>query len=160
MNILIVSQSSAVKHAPNEEDHNIMIRITDPTSDFKKLTYQSRYKEILELKFHDFTEEQAKRIKDDSLILFDNKQAQEILSFYQKHENADFLLIHCDAGISRSAAVALSIVLERGNQKGEQYIWDNYIPNVYVANKMLSLFKKPLVIKQEPSLEYEEFSWD
>lgn len=42
-----------------------------------------------------------------NIKLFDKKQACEIIRFIEKvYDNSEFLIVHCDAGVSRSAAVA------------------------------------------------------
>lgn len=42
-------------------------------------------------------------------VPFSMNHVEKILDFMEKHQDADFLIIHCDAGVSRSPAVAIAI---------------------------------------------------
>jgi len=39
-------------------------------------------------------------------VLFSDDQAEQVLQFIKIHEGRDYCIVHCDAGVSRSAAVA------------------------------------------------------
>ena len=65
--------------------------------------------------------------------MISHSQAKEIVEFIRTHsENADTLLIHCFAGISRSAAVGMiaSKILGQTSDKPEYY-------NRYVYEELL-----------------------
>lgn len=91
----------------------VMIRIADVGRDFMPLRDKSRYLDILPIHFNDINEgddywglsdkEQAK------MILFSKKHVSEIYDFVDKNRGAEQIVIHCNAGVSRSSAVALGI---------------------------------------------------
>lgn len=63
--------------------------------------------EILRLAFHDAT---PKDSNPQSTVLFSAEDAKAVIDFLRRHHartQALHLLIHCEAGISRSAAVAV-----------------------------------------------------
>ena len=64
-------------------------------------------------------------------------QAEEILKFVETHKNVDNILVHCEAGTSRSPAIAAAIA--NIYNKGEDKIWfhEPYIPNKLVYNAVL-----------------------
>lgn len=67
----------------------------------------SSIKEVLRLHFHDSVPADKNLVPED---YFSNAQAQQIIDFIRKHHasaESCHLLIHCEAGISRSAAVAV-----------------------------------------------------
>lgn len=73
-----------------------MISIRSPG---KSVTLQSGWKDILILTFDDITEPR------EPFIAFNEDHARAILHFVKNHGHSSFF-IHCEAGLSRSAAVA------------------------------------------------------
>ncbi len=57
------------------------------------------WKDVIKLEFDDILSREFK------LIPFDTKMANELLSFIELHKGEEFV-VHCDAGMSRSVAVA------------------------------------------------------
>jgi predicted protein tyrosine phosphatase len=71
---------------------------------------------ILRLEFHDIDEPQ------EPYDLFNEDQARRIIQFVEAHAgNSQGILVHCRAGISRSAAVAKWIAEQYGLPFNEQY---------------------------------------
>lgn len=63
--------------------------------------------EVLRLQFHDVLPGDGKR---PDATIFSQSQAKEVVRFITKHRRAEkdvHLLVHCESGISRSAAVAV-----------------------------------------------------
>jgi len=60
-------------------------------------------------------------------------QAEQILDFVDTlWDEVETFLIHCDAGRSRSPAVAAAIAYTRLGGGWDQYFFDNYTPNMLV----------------------------
>ena len=64
---------------------------------------QDGWKDILRLSFHDM--DVVKKDYD----LFNEDQAREVIAFIEKHVDAERIVVHCNMGVSRSAAVAMFI---------------------------------------------------
>ena len=68
---------------------------------------QTGWGQILRLEFHDIDE------PEEPYILFTEKQAREIIQFVRECDEPDSgitgILVHCRAGISRSAAISMWI---------------------------------------------------
>jgi predicted protein tyrosine phosphatase len=68
-------------------------------------------KECLSLRFGDITEEMVDVIKAyPNIPLFKKEQAEDVVKFLndrKAEQTDDILMVHCDAGISRSGAVAI-----------------------------------------------------
>lgn len=65
-------------------------------------------------------------------------QANEIAQFTLKHKDIDTLIVHCDAGISRSAGIAAAI--SKWNFGSDGWVFDSnlYHPNMRCYNFMIS----------------------
>ena len=73
--------------------------------------------------------------------IFDETYAEQILDFVDSYrDNIDLIVVHCEAGISRSSATAgaLSLILN----KTDQYFFDNYLPNALVYRKIINVAVK------------------
>ena len=69
--------------------------------------------------------------------VFDDSHADKILEFVSTYAlDIDLIVVHCEAGISRSAgcAAALSLIYN----KEDQYYFDNYLPNMLVYRKIIN----------------------
>lgn len=99
-----------------------MIRMTTmPT--FVPLVFKDAYLDVLELRFADVTKEGFEKIlrEEGDLVQknldeghafwpMNEDHAKQIIAFADRiRSQVDLLVVHCDAGISRSSAVALSL---------------------------------------------------
>lgn len=111
----------------------VVISISGPM-DRAKLPKSTRCKAILYLEFHDLD-----RIIDPEYPVFAVSHARKILKFFEKYRGeVNALLIHCDAGISRSPAVAAALTKIMGHDDSEYF--KKYIPNRRVYSLILSEF--------------------
>ena len=115
LKIQSLSKAEIKKHKPKEHERTILISIQDGEKrylPFKERTNhitRRRYKDILFLYFDDLTSKEIQTNPYQSFIYSDDDN-QLILNFLQKHydkQDFDKLLIHCEAGMSRSHAIAL-----------------------------------------------------
>lgn len=102
---------------------------------------------VLKLCFDDITDrEAAKYYKKDEVKLFTKEQAKEIHKFFNKIYNSiKPLLIHCDAGISRSGAVGEIANLYFND--GDGMFWKTN-PQVYSNTYVVRLLKEELGFTQ------------
>ncbi len=120
---------SGVSEYPEESDSYAVISIQD-TKDggFGFELKENRYcKAVLTVYFDDIDNPQP------GLKMMSRSQAEEITEFIRAHlDDVDTLLIHCFAGISRSAAIGMIAreVLGQTNDKPEYY-------NRYVYEELL-----------------------
>lgn len=75
---------------------------------------------------------------------FTEEHASQILDFVDKFwDDIDLLMVHCEAGISRSSGVASAIELIKNGRGADNYYFDqntHYIPNTLVYKTLLNLF--------------------
>lgn len=107
--------------------NTVLISITDPGTETP--FFKTQFEDKLELKFHDIEEESK------GFQLFSVEEALEILDFAIEHKNSRFV-IHCEAGISRSAAVAVCLENIFGLEVGEVSIAETirFRPNLFMLD--------------------------
>jgi len=114
----------------------IHIAITDPAPGYHHPLNLCRHKaDVLHLRFSDVTPEDIKSnpaFKRFEAGLFDAGQAGQIVAFLDEHRNAGVdVMVNCEAGISRSSAVA-NFVLEYFGSRQEPFAPPHYRPNPHV----------------------------
>lgn len=81
-------------------------------------------------------------VEKNNLKLFTHEQALDILKFVNEviYEGATHLVIHCEAGVSRSAAVAAAICKIKGFDTEADYFTDSslFFANEHVKSTILS----------------------
>ena len=115
LRIQSLSKAEIKKYKPKENESTILISIQDGEKrylPFKERTNhitRRRYNDILFVYFDDLT---SREIQENPYqpFIYSDEDNKLILNFLQKHydnKNFDKLLIHCEAGMSRSHAIAL-----------------------------------------------------
>lgn len=97
ISIDVLSKKQFIERVPNGE---VVISIQDPDHSID-LCF-SGYKDFLQVRFWD-VEQDIGKYKPIS-----GKKAERIAQFITKHKGENFV-IHCEAGVSRSAGVALAV---------------------------------------------------
>ena len=128
----------------NHDDETVIISISSPNMIYSAAPYISdtnNVKDILELCFYDADgagyDVYGRPVTDDDLMTAD--EAKSIVDFVKKHDDKH-IIVHCDAGISRSSGVAAAIL--RAYTDDDSQIFDNlkYAPNMYAYHKVLAAF--------------------
>jgi predicted protein tyrosine phosphatase len=105
--------------------YNVLIRVTDPRKIFAPLKHTDMYRETLSLQFYD--------LEDDStgLYLFNENHLDKLVDFFERHKNCRNMVIHCDKGESRSAAIAVGWFLFNDTKSSIYRIYHGgkYFPN-------------------------------
>jgi len=127
---IVLSREEAEAYEPRGQE--ICISISDP--DALPADVSSRFAAVLRLNFDDVTER-----GEPSDILFAEDHAHEIRKFLDSWPGAERVMVHCNAGVSRSPGVALGLCdlsgwataeLERSHPG-----WNRLVRSVLVAGK-------------------------
>jgi predicted protein tyrosine phosphatase len=102
---VVLSREEAELYEPRGKE--ICISISDP--DASPARVSSRFAAVLRLNFNDVTER-----GEPSDILFAEDHAREISKFLDAWPKAERVMVHCNAGVSRSPGVALGLCDIRG----------------------------------------------
>ncbi|MBQ3379913.1 MAG: dual specificity protein phosphatase family protein [Clostridia bacterium] len=111
MNIKILSRTKAVKLSYKDlEGTKVIISISDPESERAHFNRENNsIKEVLYLSFYDVGEETMDAFGTGGRMTADD--AKKTARFVIKWKDmADAIWINCEAGVSRSAGIALSIM--------------------------------------------------
>ena len=162
MKIKVMSRRE-IEDFKTDENH-IIISITDPNSEKIKVNRTNLF-DMISLQFHDVSKKLVKRedckicngtghleffaeINNGhcyscttaiDIILFNVKMAKHILDFVNMWKySVDLIIVHCEAGISRSAGVAsaLSLILNGT----DDYYFKHYLPNILCYRKILNVY--------------------
>jgi predicted protein tyrosine phosphatase len=143
---LIAEKASALIKAPHA-----IISITDPDSDFPHFAPNENRLGILFLQFYDLDDIRDQMTPKDAAEylaqfgdgLFKDHQAAEIVDFVEGVKSKiKGILVHCEAGVSRSAAVAAGIELVLNGSNERVFNDRRYSPNLYVYTKLLFAWQK------------------
>jgi predicted protein tyrosine phosphatase len=103
--LVVLSREDAERYEPRGKE--ICISISDP--DAPPARVSSRFAAVLRLNFDDVTER-----GEPSDVLFAEDHAREIQEFVDSWPTAKRVMVHCNAGVSRSPGVALGLCDIRG----------------------------------------------
>lgn len=134
MKFIITNRTRAKKLSYHYRHYKFgMISITDSASNNNLFCREAIYMRLLRLKFDDVDKE------GDTFVLFTKEQAIQILNFVKQIKNkVDFIIVHCEAGISRSAGVVAA--LEKIYNNDNNYVFKYYCPNSFVYRTILECY--------------------
>lgn len=131
LNITVCNRDKAESHEflfPH-----LLISISAP-NDKPKLPKNKNRINTLSLEFHDLNEP----YKDYKI--FSKKDAYSIFEFLKQNKSIKDIIIHCDAGISRSPAIAAALAKIFNNDDSKYF--KEYLPNMLVYKIMLGVWWK------------------
>lgn len=135
MNYIILSEIEAMFFEPPISEKSALVRITGFNEAFPPMLHYSEFDWRCHFKFDDITEDSPMCYTEK---LFDDEMANQLISFFKKIGCCDNFVVHCQAGISRSSAIAASYALYLKDIEGYNRIMNNtkYYPNPTVLRIM------------------------
>ena len=93
------------------------------------------YLDMLQVVFDDITPESHDPFAFPYHLVMSDAIAEEIVRFWDRWRNdVDRFMVHCAAGISRSAAVGSALARLEGNREAEEVCYMGTAPNVHVRS--------------------------
>ncbi|QST02118.1 hypothetical protein IMZ31_21955 (plasmid) [Pontibacillus sp. ALD_SL1] len=147
--ITILPMHIASVYTPKTENA-VLIRVLDPGEKGDAIENPDQYKAIHRISVHDNAGFIGRPPGWKNAVLFDEGMASDLVDFVNQYPNTEEWVVHCHAGVSRSAAVGLSIAWITEDREAEKAILQNttLFPNPHILTVMahkLSL----LPMKQE-----------
>ena len=99
--VVILSERDALAYEPGGRE--VCISVTDPDKDTPPLS--PRFISVLRLAFSDLVEPSG--VESD--IIFNDRHAKAVVAFAHRWRDAECVVIHCRAGLSRSPAIAIAL---------------------------------------------------
>lgn len=141
MKVQILSHDEAVLFSPKDGVKTGMIRLFDSkailgegTVKNERLRHPEQFKKVYEIIVDDIKRD----ISDEypGTVLFDEEHAQELLNMFEALSQMDEVIVHCRAGVSRSAAVAILFVryLKRLDLECSLYLNHLIHPNSHILS--------------------------
>lgn len=113
--------------------NSILIRVLEPRYKDSGEPYNiyniNKYSNVLKLYFDDLREEPPIKYKD-RFVVFNKEECMKLINFI--HENSfDEVVVHCNAGVSRSSAIMICVSRLLNLSNIEEAIYNNhkYSPN-------------------------------
>lgn len=117
----------------------IAISISTESGDFPELSTENRVG-LLRLRFWDIANPSSRQIQAEDSKLFSVEQAKEVLDFVNANwDKVDAILVHCEAGMSRSPAIAAAIEYIKNGKEASMPYFKKYIPNGFVYKTLLEV---------------------
>jgi predicted protein tyrosine phosphatase len=116
MDIFIHPRIEISKIAPSKP--YAVISITDEGNDFAPIFVSPNLKDVLRCHFDDIAQHYP------GYTVFDAAMAARIWAFVDQLESIEELHINCEAGRSRSAAVAAAICLYKNGVGSDSWVWN------------------------------------
>jgi len=129
---ICANEAKEIKYLPN---NTVLISVNREHEPLFSLKLDRQNSRILTVKFSDIT---AKNIDERTGTVFspiDDLTALKILNFININSGKDFI-VHCAAGVSRSAAICLYLHLFHGYELKPRF-WSLSNPNKYVLGQLI-----------------------
>ncbi|MCU0659883.1 MAG: hypothetical protein MUF64_32840 [Polyangiaceae bacterium] len=132
MKAWVFSRGAIEAIQPFEVPH-VIVSITSAPEDQARLPVNDRTQAVLRLSFAD-----RDRPSFPGERLFEADDARAVWGLFQKHRGVDTLVVHCDAGLCRSPAVAAAV--SRAFTGDDEEFFRRYRPNMRVYRMLLDIF--------------------
>jgi predicted protein tyrosine phosphatase len=127
-----------VEYLPNDVAvPHIIISITNPGTAPARVRMNDNTLQVLRLEFEDMEDNPNYRTTVD-IKLFNRRQAQQIKRLVE-NVDPEMVVVHCEAGISRSAAVAAALSKHYNGDDSGLWTSPRYNPNKLVYNVLLDV---------------------
>ena len=129
---LLVYSRAAIERLPAHDVGHVIISISSAQDDVAKLPSSPCCRGVLRLFFADVAHPE----RHPELKAFSDADARAIWSFVLEHRaSIERIVVHCDAGWSRSPAVAAALAKTLGQSDAEYF--RRYHPNLHVYRTLL-----------------------
>lgn len=116
------------------------ISVSTKSDDFAVLPTENRVG-LLQLCFWDIANPKFEDIEGFDDKLFSKEQAKQVLEFVAQYwESVECFLVHCEAGISRSPAIAAAIEYIYHGKAASLPYFNRFTPNGFVYKTLLEQF--------------------
>lgn len=114
------------------------ISVSTASGDFPELSSDNRLG-LLRLQFWDISNPSQRQLEAEDPKLFSRDQAKQVIDFVNQHwDSIDTLLVHCEAGLSRSPAIAAAIISIKYGEGADEEWFYKFNPNYHVYQSIIN----------------------
>lgn len=161
MKVRVMSRDNAIEFCRQAHmAQYVMISISNPFTIYKNAPFSSKKNNVIDILRLSFVDADnagdldvyGKIAKEEDM--FSDEQARQIVEFTKKY--MDFsIIVHCDAGISRSSGVAAAILKHYTGNDDRIFHSPWYAPNMFVYYKVLKAFGDWGFIEEDGEIEVD-----
>lgn len=147
----IMSRQDAHRYSfENINKKTVIISITDMFSENNTFNAQPNIIGICRVKFDDVEKNEKNCITVED--------AKKIIDFVVSHDSAEMVIVHCEAGISRSAGVCAALMWIFNGSDMEVFDNPRYCPNMTVYRTILNTYMNAqnTFAASEEDIKYKE----
>ena len=142
MKIIATSRAgirTLTEHSFLIKENFAVISITNPFTQDAIIKNSDNLMGLLRLNFDDIEKDEIRNHVKYKTI--SNEQAKEIVDFVNSvKDKVDLLIVHCEAGVSRSVGVAAAVSLILNGSEEEFFTRPSYYPNMKCYRTVLEAF--------------------
>ncbi len=150
MKFFVYSRQEIEAIEPHDVSHVIVSIRTPGDPDEVKLPVNDHTEDVLHLQFHDIDRVVVGYNDDIEPNMFQQTHAKQVREFFEKNKDVERFIVHCDAGLSRSPAVAAAIS-KLYVSEDDSYFFKRYHPNTRVYRFIINEVLWHEASKIEPS---------
>lgn len=139
MKITVMNKQSAERYAMEQQCVRTIVISIASCGCSEAFIIPNKFNKIVDVKFVHFNDTDSKAFTDGGI---NSLTAREIKEFVDKHIEADDfneIIVHCEAGRSRSAGVAAALMVYLNNDDSAIFNSGMYNPNMLVYRTMLNV---------------------
>lgn len=150
MKVIALSRNMALWMANQISERHVIISVIEPREEPLEFADNNARLAVLSLNFYDldFNPERWGEKDTREIVeqyghgIFTPGQAEQIVNFVEEwKEKVEMIVVHCSAGVSRSAGVAGAISLRLNGRDG-MFFKGRYIPNRFVYRTILNEWER------------------
>jgi len=124
------------------DEPHVFVSIRGPDGEPAPLPDNPNRLALLRLSFHDLegTASDLRHAAINDPVLFSPEQASQVVDLVQAHPEAQCLVVNCEAGVSRSAAIAAAVA--RVKNEDDEEFFARYFPNRRVYGMLIKEFAR------------------
>ncbi len=149
MNVTVMSRKNAIRYCGQKNpEPTVMISISDSRMAYDDEPFASTENGIVDILRLSFSDADGKGLDvygnpvEESDLMTD-EDARNVAAFVDAHRDVR-ILVHCDAGISRSAGVAAAILKYYTGDDSKIFKGGWYYPNMWCYRKTLNALTSPI----------------